>query len=358
MRLGIDEGWRIYTSSQHLESLTVEQAAAELIHAVNHVLRDHAQRARNAGVDAATAILWNVAADCEINDDLYYDDLLDDTALLPDLFDLDECLPAERYWKHLRDNTTTIEIYVDCGSGSHSQHLPHELHDDTPPLTDLDQTLLKHAVATAVTQHRKHHGADSVPEGLQRWANQTLHPQINWQQQLATAVRTAAHHKTGTADYTWQRPSRRQQSHDPVLRPALTRPSPAITVVVDTSGSMSPHELGRALAEIKAIITTVTPGDSIRVLSVDTEVHTDQHIHNPNHITLTGAGGTDMAAGITTAAENNPDAIIVITDGWTPWPHTPPPGTHTVIAALTDQHRIDQIPGWIQTINITEHPPT
>ena len=358
VRLGIDEDWRIHTSSEHLESLTVQQAAVELIHAVNHVLRDHAQRARNTGVDAATAIVWNVAADCEINDDLYYDDLLDDTALLPEIFDLDDCLPAERYWRHLRDNATTVEICVDCGSGSHSQHLPHELDHDTPALTDFDRTLLKHAVATAVNQHHKHHGVDSVPEGLQRWANQTLHPQINWRQQLATALRTAAHHKTGTADYTWQRPSRRQQAQDPVLRPALTRPTPSIAVVVDTSASMNHHELGQALAEIKAIITTVTPGDSIRVLSVDTEVHTDQHIHNPNHITLTGAGGTDMATGITTAAETNPDAIIVITDGWTPWPHTAPPGARTVIAALTDHHRIHRIPGWIQAIDITEHPPT
>ena len=354
VRFGIDETWRIYANSEHLESLTVEQAAAELIHLINHVLRDHAQRARNTGVDTATAAVWNVAADCEINDDLYDDDLLDDTAVLPDTFDLEDCLTAERYHQHLLDDATIVEVHTQCGSGSHSQHLPHELDDNTAALDDLDQTLLKHTVATAVAQHHKLHGVDSVPEGLQRWANQTLHPRVNWQQQLATALRTAAHHKTGTADYTWQRPSRRQQAQDPVLRPALTRPTPAIAVVVDTSGSMSRDELDQALTEIKAIITTVTPGDSIRVLSVDTEVHTDQHIHNPNHITLTGAGGTNMATGITTAAETNPDAIIVITDGWTPWPQTPPPGARTVIAALTDNHRIKGVPHWIQTIDITQ----
>ena len=64
-----------------------------------------------------------------------------------------------------------------------------------------------------------------------------------------------------------------------------------------------------------------------------------------------------MATGITTAAQTKPDAIIVITDGWTPWPQTPPPGARTVIAALTDDHCIDQVPQWIRTINITEHPP-
>ena len=53
-RVGIDEQWRIYANSEFLESLTVEQTAAELIHVLNHALRDHAQRARNTGVDAIT----------------------------------------------------------------------------------------------------------------------------------------------------------------------------------------------------------------------------------------------------------------------------------------------------------------
>ena len=106
----------------------------------------------------------------------------------------------------------------------------------------------------------------------------------------------------------------------------MTRPVPSIAVVVDTSGSMGDHELDRALTEISAIIASVVPGDSVRVLSVDTEVHTDQHIHNADRIDLFGAGGTDMATGITTAAQASPDAIVVITDGWTPWPQTPPPG--------------------------------
>ena len=54
-----------------------------------------------------------------------------------------------------------------------------------------------------------------------------------------------------------------------------------------------------------------------------------------------------MVTGITTAAETNPDAIIVITDGWTPWAQTHPPA-RTVIAALTNNHGIPNIPAWIQ----------
>ena len=361
-RFGIDERWRIYTSSRFLESVTVERAAAELVHVLNHALRDHAQRARNTGVDASTAALWHAAADCEINDDLYEDDLIDGQDedggwLLPETFDMDDLQPAERYYRHLRDNSVPVEAPVGCGSGCHGQPVEHELAFDTAPLSDLDRKLLQRTTALEVAVHRKAHGTDSVPDGLARWAQQTLNPKVDWRQQLAAAVRTSVHHKTGTADYTWQRPSRRQQPHDLVLRPAMTRPVPSITVVVDTSGSMSEDELDRALTEVGAIIDTVACGDIVRVLSADTCVRTDQRIHNTNQITLQGAGGTDMATAIYAAADTGPDAIVVITDGWTPWPPTRPPGARWVIAALTDDSAIYQVPDWIQTIDMSEHRP-
>ena len=134
----------------------------------------------------------------------------------------------------------------------------------------------------------------------------------------------------------------------------MTRPVPSVTVVVDTSGSMSEYELDQALTEISAIIATVVPGDSVRVLSVDADVHTDQHIYNTNQITLEGAGGTNMATGIETAADTKPDAIVVVTDGFTPWPPTRPRGARCVIAALTDDHCIDRVPDWIQAIDMSE----
>ena len=188
-RVGIDEHWRIYTNSQTLESLTVEGAAAELIHVLNHVLRDHAQRARNTGVDTATASVWHAAADCEINDDLYQDGLHQDHWLHPEMLDLDDYLTAEHYYQHLLDNAITVKERTDCGSGCHNQHIGHELHDDTAALSNLDRALLKRTVATAAAHHHNTHGAGSIPEGLARWAQQTLHPKVNWRHQLATALR-------------------------------------------------------------------------------------------------------------------------------------------------------------------------
>ena len=377
---GIDQQWRIYANSDHIESLTVEQTAAELIHQLNHVLRSHAQRAASTAVTADTAIVWAAAADCEINDDLHHDGLYLKHWVTPWTFALDAYGTAERYYRSLLDGNLVDSILADsgppddnlpddghldsdsadavtehvgCGSGCDNHRTDYELDPDTAELTDLDRELLRRSVASAVDDHHKQHGPGSVPQGLARWAQQTLRSRVNWRQALAAALRNSVHHKAGTADYTWQRPSRRQQPQDPVVRPAMTRPVPAIAVVVDTSASMSPHELDRALTEVNAIIATVVPGDSVRVLSVDTCVHTDQNIHSTTQLQLAGAGGTDMAAGIYAAAESNPDTIVVVTDGWTPWPATPPPGARTVIAALTHNSQPHNIPKWIQAIDLT-----
>ena len=356
-RIGIDERWRIYANSEHLESLTVEAAAAELIHVLNHALRDHAQRARNAHVvDAATSPAWNGGGGLR--------DQRRPAGGRPARRQRG-CCPRTSTWtttpppstttRQLLDNAIAVDVNAECGSGCHSCHLDHELGADPEALSDLDRELLKRTVAAAVADHHKTHGPGSIPQGLARWAEQTLCPKVDWRQQLASALRSSAHHKTGTADYTWQRPSRRQQPQDLVLRPAMTRPVPSITVVVDTSASMSDHELEPSPHRDQRHRRDPSfPATASGSSPVDTVVHTDQQIHSANQIRLSGAGGTDMAAGIAAAAEAKPDAIVVITDGWTPWPPTRPPGARSVVAALTDDRGIRQVPDWIQAIDMSE----
>ncbi len=197
---------------------------------------------------------------------------------------------------------------------------------------------------------------DTVPEVLLRWAHEQLDPQIDWRRALAAALRRAAHHRTGDNDYTWTRPPRRPNPHTPhgeILRPATSRPIPDLAVIMDTSGSMDPDDHNTAIAEIDAICTRVTPGHHIDYYAVDTKTRARQRITNTRQLPLHGGGGTDMAAGINTAAQTKPTAIIVLTDGHTPWPDQPPPGRPTTIAVLIgdDAPTLD-IPHWIQTIHI------
>ena len=213
---------------------------------------------------------------------------------------------------------------------------------------------MRRVVAAAVREHMRAEGAGSVPEGLERWADQTLDPKVDWRRALESAVRRGVHLRAGAADYTWQRPSRRGGCDEPVIRPGMTRPVPDIAVVVDTSGSMGPEDLARALAEIRAILTRVVPGDGIRVYSVDADVASEAQVFNARQISLVGGGGTDMRVGIEAAAATRPAAIIILTDGFTPWPQTRPPGAPLTIAVLTNDWALDGVPAWIKAIDISD----
>ena len=116
---------------------------------------------------------------------------------------------------------------------------------------------------------------------------------------------------------------------------------------------MGADDYAQAFSEIDAILTRAVPGTPVTVLSVDHDTQLIQRVNQTRNITPVGGGGTDMAAGIETAAQTNPAAIVVITDGYTPWPPTPPPGVRKVIAALTHNGWLNRVPGWIQAIAIT-----
>ena len=353
--MAIDANWRIYVNSEFVESRSVEETAAVLIHELNHGLRCHSRRARNLGVELGASQVWNAAADCEINDDLAEDGLEITDGLLPHRFGFEDGRTAEHYFEEMMKNATVITVTLRCGSGCTGHADDHEIDSDgTDGLEPVEQDMLRRAVAAAVREHARNRDIGSVPEGLRRWADQTLDPKVDWRRALESAVRRGVHLRAGAADYTWQRPSRRDHGGETVIRPGMTRPIPDIAVVVDTSASMQDDYLAQALAEIRGILTRVVPGDGIRVFSVDADVAADSRVFNARRVELVGGGGTDMRIGIDAAVKAKPAAIVVITDGFTPWPATRPPAAPLTIAALTEDWALDRVPVWIKAIDMSE----
>ena len=354
MAITMDHQWRIFINPGFVACSTVEKIAAVLIHEINHALRSHAERGRRTAHPDLIEF-WKAACELEINDDLEVDDLDVDDGLLPHRFGLCAGETAEHYYQQLIDAAACVGAVPDCGNicAAHPDPGQHQLDaHGTPGLNGLQRQLIRRATATAVLAHDP--DGDEVPIGLHDWADHTINAAVNWRQVLARALRHGLHAHTGASDYTWQRPARRQDPDDAVIRPAMAAPEASITVVLDTSGSMGQHEHDKAFAEINAILTKAVPGQAVRVLSVDEDVNTDQRITHARQITPAGGRGTDMAKGIQTAAETRPAVIIVITDGDTPWPETRPAGARCVIAALTNDWLLHQVPGWIQAIHISD----
>ena len=157
-------------------------------------------------------------------------------------------------------------------------------------------------------------------------------------------------------DYSYRRPSRRAAAVAPAIVPTLIRPVPDVAVVCDTSGSMSADLLARALAEVESILTRGgLSAATLRVLAVDTSVHAVRRVSRAAQVLLTGGGGTDMGAGIAgaLALHPRPSIVVVLTDGFTPWPTRPPPGARVVVGLLAQPGSpLPEGPEWARTIVI------
>jgi len=194
----------------------------------------------------------------------------------------------------------------------------------------------------------------AVPRGWQIWADAMLDPQVDWRRTLGAAVRTSFANVAGCVDYSYARPSRRSSVMGAVVMPTMRKPLPTVAVVIDTSRSMS-GLFCDVLAEVDAILRGIGVGrDCLRVLSCDSHVHGIQRITSARQVELYGGGATSMVAGIASALalRPRPSMIVVLTDGYTPWPATPPRGARVVVG-LVGKGRWE-VPAWATVVRIEQ----
>jgi predicted metal-dependent peptidase len=96
------------------------------------------------------------------------------------------------------------------------------------------------------------------------------------------------------------------------------------------------------------------PDSNVTVLAVDAAVQTVSRVRDVRDVRLAGGGGTDMAMGIHAALAGKPppQTVIVLTDGYTPWPDTPSPVP--VIAGVLGRVReqLPDTPDWVQRVEL------
>lgn len=360
-RVVIDRWWRVHADPEIVASASVSDLGGELLHLTSHLLRDHASRADAQRFEEEAELHhWVDAADAEIADD--FDQLPRLAPIVnPDDLDQPDGRLAEEYYRRgsVRDGHTN-----DCGSGAHGEPAPWE---PPPPDDDStgadqglgrdDQDLVRREVAARVAEA----GAGAVPEGLRRWADEQLTPTVDWRAELAATLRRAISVTAGAVDYSYRRPSRRSAAVEGVVLPSLARPTPEVAVVCDTSGSVTEAELGRALTEVDGLLEA-TGTRHVRFVSCDDAVRSVDRVAAGRDVTLIGGGGTDMAIGLAAAVDHRPppQVVVVLTDGFTPWPAEAPPRVLTVVGLLGGGggSRVDGMPGppsppaWASVVDI------
>lgn len=297
----------------------LEELAFIWIHEISHVLREHSQRREDIG---GAPTRWNCCADMEINDSQWPGTR--PPTLLPPVMPATLKLPngklAEWYYRQPATEMPEQQL-VDCGSGAHGNTRVWEVDGSGQRLSDTEREIIRRSVAKEMSKN-----PGLIPGSWKVWIDQTLNPKVDWRQLLRQRLSTAIAVGSGArVDYSFRRPGRRQSVYAPLILPTLSgNQRSQLAVVIDTSGSMSGQPLGQAVAELYGILSAVH--QQVTLVPCDAEAYAsiplESVVQLRQLLELPGGGGTDMRAGISTAINLKPvpDCILVLTDGYTPYP--------------------------------------
>ncbi|MER5260928.1 VWA-like domain-containing protein [Actinosynnema sp. NPDC002837] len=364
--MAVDRHWRCYVSPAFVDRTPLEELAGVWVHEVAHLLRDHHGRgdrfaAEHGLTGPGERLRMNIAADCEINDDVFGEGLAKPAgAVEPAMLRLPEGQLMEDYLRQFRLGPHTDRYgWLDCGSGADGLEREWDVGPDgADGLTAQECDAVRFRVAQGLTAR-----PGNAPKGWRRWAQEVFHPPQPWRDLLGAAVRSAVSGPGVGEDYTYGRPSRRSAGLPGVVLPSLRRRPPRVCVIVDTSGSVSDDELGSAIVEIAAIVRAVGGRrDLVSVLSCDAAAHVTHPLCRAEGIPLVGGGGTDLRSGFAKALRGSPrpDVVVALTDGQTPWPGARPP-CRTVVGLFSRPPRPreddpdyvpDSPPAWARVVAI------
>jgi len=178
---------------------------------------------------------------------------------------------------------------------------------------------MKVKVAQAA-QIAKMHGKLSA--GVERLVTELMKPVVDWKAVLRRFVSAKAKNERSYA-----RPNRRFVDQDMFLPSLRGESIGEILIGVDCSGSIDARTLNEFAAELRSIHEDTRPA-MVHVMYFDSEV-SHYETYGPDDtldIKPHGGGGTDACAVFRKASDMGLDVIacVMLTDGYTPWPATPP----------------------------------
>ena len=281
------------------------------------------------------ALLANMAADYVINFEI-----IDLGKEYPDFVALpSKALYNEKY--RGMDTKQVFELLKKEGKGGGKGGEGFDIHDfdDLPP--DVQEEVRKE-IEQAVRQGQLLAGKQGG--NVSRSLEELTKPRVDWREQLLEFMSEVSN---GRDDSTWRKPNRRWLAEDVYLPSTVSQTMGTLVVGIDTSGSISGELVSRFLSEVVGICENVRP-EALHILDVDAEVaqhriFTQDELHKVALIDkLHGGGGTDMRKIFEYVEENNirPEAIVVLTDGFTPYPTE---SRFKSLWAITDPHTTSPI---------------
>jgi predicted metal-dependent peptidase len=277
--------------------------------------------------------IMNIAADFCVNSDLIDQRVGEKITVVPMLYDPKyKGMAMEEVYDDLMQNANKIDInklaqqvldeHLD-GEGDDGEGDGDQDGNGRPKLSKADRDAIKDEIKEAMLQAAQACGAGNLPAGVKRMVKDLTEPMISWKELLEQQVQS-----TIKSDYTFARPGRKSWHMDAIL--PGTKPGETIDVVIgiDTSGSITDHDLKIFLSEIKGIMESYDEY-KIHVMGWDTEVHntgtfTSENLADIAEFHPGGGGGTDPMCVWERLIEEGiePKKLIMFTDycfyGWEP----------------------------------------
>ncbi|MEM4720669.1 MAG: VWA-like domain-containing protein [Candidatus Methanomethylicaceae archaeon] len=363
--MAVSEDWTLYYNESFISKHPPIQIGWVLIHELLHLLYNHSERGA-----AFPHRIRNLAADVVVNRDLLQSGAVFpcEDFITPEKLGLPEEGTFEQYLDLLRQQEDQEDALsqengkassqdgdgvpipspnsaggadpLNGNDGSGAGGAPGEWEEKTGEASSLTETEKTATIKAALSRLPGY-----APAELRQMAEQLLRPpEVPWQQLLKVAVRATLSRLYGDGDYTYSIPNRRSEAYDPFVLPALAESLPTVGIVFDTSGSMW-DEIG---PEAVSIVQSITRQMDCSLIGVgcDTEVHAMKPIKSVKDVNdlMVGGGGTDLSKGIV-ALQKRVDVIVVLTDGYTPWPDVRPPVP--VIVLLTQEN---SVPTWAHKV--------
>lgn len=304
-------GRDVLYGADFIQTLTDPELNAVILHENLHKVYQHHWLWKHLWKENAR--LANMSADYVINLEILdvskkYSDFiqLPDSALLEERF---RGMDTQKVFNALKD---------EGGSGGEEGFDEHNFDE----LTEEEKEELGKEIEQAVRQGALLAGKTGGDQ--HRAFDELTTPQVDWRDQLREFMSAVS---TGKDDSTWRRPNRRWIAQDMYMPSTISESMGPLVVGIDTSGSLGERELASFLSEVIGLCDNVSP-ELLHLLEVDAKVQNHEVFDRDgfgrlsSKRSLKGGGGTDMRVIFKHIEDNNikPEAVIVLTDGETPFP--------------------------------------
>ena len=284
------DGTTITYSPKFFMELTEDERVFLLVHETMHVALLHMERLNDRNRSR-----WNVAADHVIN-----------LMLIARGFIMPKMGLADKKYTGM----STEEVY---------KLLPEQV--PPPPMEDLKPSTMTDAelheqvqdmvVRAAIQSQIDEDSAGTIPGDIQVFLEKLLKPKLPWNRILSKYIKSLT-----KSDYTFRKPNRRFMP-DYYLPSLRSEKLLDIAIAIDTSGSVTQQDFDRMVSEIYGIFRMMKP-TKMTVLHFDTDIKSVDEVKSLmdlKNIKFTGDGGTCIAPVVESAIENEPQLLLIFTDG-------------------------------------------